>query len=133
MTLLFSRLFWGVVPSLLFVYKESLSRENLFLDGFFFQTRMFLIPRHLALFRSLSSARFFSLSRISRAADETQQHPLLPVDRQLPALSRLPSYLPAPTGVPSKLFDQFYLIYRLGFHQPLRFIQMIKVAQALAT
>jgi hypothetical protein len=62
-----------------------------------------------------------------------EEHDILPFENKLPALVKLPSYLPEPTGVKSKLFDDFYLIYRFGFHRPLRFIQVVKLTQTVAT
>jgi len=67
---------------------------------------------------------------LNKKQEENQIHP---VNNQLPIVARLPTYLPAPTGVKSKLYDEFYLIYRFGFHRPLRYIQVLKLAQTLAT
>ena len=79
--------------------------------------------------------RFFSTTKIplNPKHEETQllnkkiQNDILPIE------TKLPTYLPAPTGVKSKLFDDFYLIYRFRFHGPVRYIQVLKLAQTLAT
>jgi hypothetical protein len=91
--------------------------------------------RNIKIFRLICNQnryRFFSTTNIylNKKQEENQIHP---VNNQLPIVARLPTYLPAPTGVKSKLYDEFYLIYRFGFHRPLRYIQVLKLAQTLAT
>jgi hypothetical protein len=91
--------------------------------------------RNIKIFRLICTQnryRFFSTTNIylNKKQEENQIHP---VNNQLPIVARLPTYLPAPTGVKSKLYDEFYLIYRFGFHRPLRYIQVLKLAQTLAT
>ncbi|CAF3370878.1 unnamed protein product [Rotaria socialis] len=85
--------------------------------------------------------RFFSTTNICFDLNQEQnqvlnkkvQNDILPIDNKLPTVADLPSYLPAPTGIKSKLFDDFYLIYRFGFHRPIRYIQILKLSQTLAT
>lgn len=50
-----------------------------------------------------------------------------------PSIPKLPSYLPEPTGVKSALFNDFYIIYRLGYQRPLRYVQVLKLTQTIAT
>jgi hypothetical protein len=100
--------------------------------------------RNLQIFRLICTqkrCRLFSTTNIcfnskqeqNQLLNKTKQNDILPVENKLPAVANLPSYLPAPTGVKSKLFDDFYLIYRFGFHRPLRYIQVLKLSQTLAT
>lgn len=88
--------------------------------------------------RSLQISRFTCISNRLRFLSTSEKkietnHEILPLQNQLPTIANLPTYLPAPTGVPSKLFDQFYLVYRFRFHRPLRYIQILKLAQTTAT
>lgn len=95
-----------------------------------FQTKMFLRPLQISRFICASSRlRFFSTTN---KKIETN-HEILPLQNQLPIIADLPTYLPAPTGVQSKLFDQFYLIYRFRYHRPLRYLQILKLTQTAAT
>jgi hypothetical protein len=98
----------------------------------------------MQIFRFISiqnRCRFFSTTNIyfNKKQDEIQllnkkePNDLLPIENKVPAIADLPTYLPAPTGVKSKLFNDFYLIYRFRFHRPVRYIQVLKLAQTLAT
>ncbi len=100
--------------------------------------------RNMQIFRFISiqnRCRFFSTTNIyfNKKQDEIQllnkkePNDLLPIENKVPAIADLPTYLPAPTGVKSKLFNDFYLIYRFRFHRPVRYIQVLKLAQTLAT
>jgi hypothetical protein len=100
--------------------------------------------RNIQIFRLIcpqNRYRFFSITNIYFNTKQEQfqllnkktQNDILPIENKLPAITDLPTYLPAPTGVKSKLFDDFYLIYRFGFHRPLRYIQVLKLVQTLAT
>ena len=82
---------------------------------------------------SLTKTCFYSKHDDMQSLSRNDSTELLPTENKVPSLANLPSYLPAPTGVKSKLFDEFYLIYRFGFNQPLRYIQLIKLAQTTAT
>lgn len=101
-------------------------------------TRTFQINR---LIIHSNRHRFFSIKNIhlNKNDNETQVlNKTLVKDihqdkNHLPTIPQLPDYLPEPTGVKSKLFDDFYLIYRFGFHRPLRYVQVLKLAQTLAT
>jgi hypothetical protein len=98
----------------------------------------------MQIFRLISiqnRCRFFSTTNIyfNQKQDDIQllnkkeSNDLLPIENKVPAIVDLPTYLPAPTGVKSKLFNDFYLIYRFRFHRPLRYIQVLKLTQTLAT
>jgi hypothetical protein len=96
--------------------------------------------RNIQIFRLICSQnryRFFSTTNIyfntNQLLNKTKQNDILPIETKLPAITDLPTYLPAPTGVKSKLYDDFYLIYRFGFYRQLRYIQVLKLAQTLAT
>jgi len=100
--------------------------------------------RNIQIFRLIcpqNRYRFFSITNIYFNTKQEQfqllnkktQNDILPIENKLPAITDLPTYLPAPTGVKSKLFNDFYLIYRFGFHRPLRYIQVLKLVQTLAT
>jgi len=101
--------------------------------------------RNIQIFRLICPQiryRFFSTTNIYlntkqeqqiQLSNQKNQNDILPIETKLPAIADLPTYLPAPTGVKSKLFDDFYLIYRFGYHRPLRYIQVLKLAQTLAT
>jgi hypothetical protein len=104
-----------------------------------------MLIRNIQIFRLICPQiryRFFSTTNIYlntkqeqqiQLSNQKNQNDILPIENKLPAITDLPTYLPAPTGVKSKLFDDFYLIYRFGFHRPLRYIQVLKLAQTLAT
>jgi hypothetical protein len=96
--------------------------------------------RNIQIFRLICTQkryRFFSTTNTKpeqiQLLNNKSQNDILPVENKLPTIANLPSYLPEPTGVKSKLFDNFYLIYRFGFHRPLRYIQVLKLTQTLAT
>ncbi|CAF3822612.1 unnamed protein product [Rotaria sordida] len=107
-----------------------------------FQTRMFI--RNIQIFRLIYKQnlyRFFSTTNIcfdfkqeqNQILNKKLQNDILPIENNLPSLANLPSYLPEPTGVKSKLFNDFYLIYRFGFLRSMRYIQILKLSQTLAT
>lgn len=127
------------------MYKKE--NQNVELDRkifkqFFRQKKMLI--HNMQIFRLISIQtryRFFSITNNylnikqeqNQLLNQTKQNDILPIDNKLPAIPQLPTYLPAPTGVKSKLFQDFYLIYRFGFHRPLRYIQVLKLSQTLAT
>ncbi len=85
-------------------------------------------------FFSTTNSYFNTKQEQIQLVNKKEQQNILPIETKLsPALANLPTYLPEPTGVKSKLFDNFYLIYRFGFHRPLRYIQVLKLTQTLAT
>lgn len=103
-----------------------------------------MFTRNVRIIRLISqSIRYRSFSTTSiyfqpkptekEILDKTIPKEILPVENQLPTIPQLPNFLPEPTGVKSKLFDEFYLIYRFGFHRQLRYVQVLKLAQTLAT
>ncbi|CAF2725658.1 unnamed protein product [Rotaria sp. Silwood2] len=100
--------------------------------------------RNIQIFRLIHSQnryRLFSTANIrfdfkqeqNQIVNKKVQNDILPVENKLPSLANLPSYLPEPTGIKSKLFNDFYLIYRFGFHRSMRYIQILKLSQTLAT
>lgn len=96
--------------------------------------------RNMQIFRLISIQnryRFFSTTNIYFNIKQNEKTPInndiQPFENKLPTISNLPSYLPAPTGVKSKLYEEFYLIYRFGFYRQLRYVQVLKLAQTLAT
>ena len=100
--------------------------------------------RNIQIFRLLclqNRYRFFSTTNIYlnikqeqiQLLDKKQQNDILPIETKLPIISDLPTYLPEPTGVKSKIFNDFYLIYRFGFHRALRYLQVLKLSQTAAT
>ena len=92
---------------------------------------MFIRPLQITrLFCTYNRTRFFST--INQKLEPNNRE-ILPLQDQLPAVPNLPTYLPAPTGVPSKLFEEYYLVYRFRYHRPLRYVQILKLAQTCAT
>ncbi|UJR30191.1 hypothetical protein I4U23_017730 [Adineta vaga] len=100
--------------------------------------------RQIQIFRLLSrqnSYRFFATTNLrlnskqenNSFINKIERTEICPLENQVPVVAKLPTYLPAPTGVKSKLFNDFYLIYRFGFHRPLRYIQVLKLLQTTAT
>ncbi|CAF1128801.1 unnamed protein product [Rotaria sp. Silwood1] len=100
--------------------------------------------RNMQIFRLIYSKnqyRFFSTTSIcfnfkqeqNQILNKKVQNDIFPVENKLPSLANLPSYLPEPTGIKSKLFNDFYLIYRFGFHRSMRYIQILKLSQTFAT
>ena len=100
--------------------------------------------RNIQMFRLTriqNSYRFFSTTKGPfhvkqeeiRLSTEKRRNAVLPIDNQLPTVPNLPSYLPEPIGVKSKLFDNYYLVYRFGFHRVIRYIQILKLSQTFAT
>lgn len=100
--------------------------------------------RNIQIFRLICNQnryRFFSTTNIHfntkqeqiQLVNKKEENNILPIENKVPAVANLPTYLPAPTGVKSKLFNDYYLIYRFGFRRPLRYIQILKLAQTLAT
>lgn len=100
--------------------------------------------RNVQAFRSICTQiryRVFSTTNVcfdlkqeqNQLLNKKEENDILPIENKLPTIADLPSYLPAPTGIKSKLFDDFYLIYRFGYHRPIRYIQILKLSQTLAT
>ena len=81
--------------------------------------------------------RFFWINKIdnneSQNLTKTLVKDIQSNENHLPTIPQLPNYLPEPTGVKSKLFDDFYLVYRFGFYRAVRYIQILKLAQTLGT
>ena len=109
----------------------------------FSEKKTMMILRNLQAYRSIIQSnrfRLFSLTKVSCSSipeqlpsnSQEKSKLVLSTQKSMPALNSLPSYLPEPRGVQSKLFDKFYVIYRLGFHQPLRMIQLIKMMQMMS-
>ncbi len=99
-----------------------------------FQTKKMFI-RNIQIFRFICAHnryRLFSTTNIY-LNKTPEQNQIRPVENQLPTVAQLPTYLPAPTGVKSKLYDEFYLIYRFGFYRQLRYVQVLKLVQTVAT
>ncbi|CAF0855345.1 unnamed protein product [Adineta steineri] len=69
----------------------------------------------------------------TQLVNKKDQNDISPIENKLPSLANLPSYLPEPTGVKSKLFNDFYLVYRFGYRRPLRYVQVLKLTQTIAT
>ncbi len=103
-----------------------------------------MLIRNIQLFRSIyvqSRNRFFSTTNVyfrlkqepNQIVNKIEPNDIRPIETKLPNLANLPSYLPEPTGIKSKLFDEFYLIYRFRFHRFFRYIQILKLSQTLAT
>ncbi len=91
--------------------------------------------RNIQIFRLICTENRYRLFSITNFYLNKKQelNQIRPLDNQLPVVAQLPTYLPAPTGVKSKLYDEFYLIYRFGFYRQLRYVQVLKLVQTLAT
>ncbi|CAF1110854.1 unnamed protein product [Adineta ricciae] len=97
---------------------------------------MFTRPMQVLRFLSLQSRyRLFSstTSRLNLKQEENSLTSKTERNDIQPSVLKLPSYLPEPTGVKSALFNDFYLIYRLGYQRPLRYVQVLKLTQTIAT
>lgn len=109
----------------------------------YFRNSMFI--RNIQINRLIIQSnryRFFSIKNIyfnkienneSQNLTKTLAKDIQSNENHLPTIPQLPNYLPEPTGVKSKLFDDFYLVYRFGFYRAVRYIQILKLAQTLGT